>query len=183
VSWLVCCQCHSCYHIACHLHIFDRIYHRTNPKTRSFLGRYFSISLPFIGGDGIAFTQSLSQGISYSTSLPTIIVSRVLMQAHGGMFFVFCLFNALCWFQVRNTSKLLHHERALLARWFSGDAQSSRSRGNLVSWLFLNCNWIHIGILCWIDNQLVFSKLRCLWVSSKYKCDRRVCFGEGLKWY
>ncbi|XP_027906414.1 dihydrolipoyllysine-residue acetyltransferase component 2 of pyruvate dehydrogenase complex, mitochondrial-like isoform X2 [Vigna unguiculata] len=30
--------------------------------------------------------------------------------------------------KVRNTSKLLHHERALLARWFSGDAQSSRSR-------------------------------------------------------
>ncbi|ESW07497.1 hypothetical protein PHAVU_010G134600 [Phaseolus vulgaris] len=30
--------------------------------------------------------------------------------------------------KVRNASKLLHHERALLARWFSGDVQSSLNR-------------------------------------------------------
>ncbi|KAG5008874.1 hypothetical protein JHK87_017389 [Glycine soja] len=46
--------------------------------------------------------------------------------------------------KMRNASKLLHHERALLVRWFSGDAQSSlnRNRGTLpmgwrykVSWM------------------------------------------------
>ncbi|KAG5021542.1 hypothetical protein JHK85_017884 [Glycine max] len=44
--------------------------------------------------------------------------------------------------KMRNASKLLHHERALLVRWFSGDAQSSlnRNRGTLpMGWRYKMC--------------------------------------------
>jgi len=127
--------------IACLLHSLDRICHRTNPNKPLFLRSLFLFRSSAMASHLLNHSAKVNHILPLY--LPFSFFAYQCKRTLTFFCFVFCLFNAFCWFQVRNASKLLRHERALLARWFSGDAQSSlnRNRGNcLVSCLSLNCN-------------------------------------------